>query len=75
MGFLRFLCLISSLLFTQQWIDYNIYIFKILINVHRFHFWNETVGICQYKHEHLAKWLDGNRTNNNNFISKHYIII
>ncbi|XP_060868064.1 uncharacterized protein LOC132943204 isoform X3 [Metopolophium dirhodum] len=34
-----------------------------------FHFWNETVGICQYKHEHLTKWLDSNRTNNINFIT------
>ncbi|XP_060868062.1 uncharacterized protein LOC132943204 isoform X1 [Metopolophium dirhodum] len=35
-----------------------------------FHFWNETVGICQYKHEHLTKWLDSNRTNNINFITE-----
>jgi len=49
------------------------YIFQILINVNRFHFWNETVGICQLKHEHLIEWLVSNRTNNNDYISKHYI--
>jgi len=45
------------------------------MNVNRFHFWNETVGICQYKHEHLTEWLVKNQTNTTDFISKHYINI
>jgi len=36
-------------------IDNNKFVFKLL-NVNRFHFWNDTIGICQFKRKNMIDW-------------------
>ncbi|XP_022170846.1 uncharacterized protein LOC111034113 [Myzus persicae] len=35
-----------------------------------FHFWNETVGICEFQHKRLTKWLKDNGTDSIKYITE-----
>lgn len=60
-------------MFTPSiFIDYNKFVFK-LFNINRFHLWNDTIGICEFKQERLTNWIENNKTDDIVYISKHCV--